>query len=389
MMDSRILVVGAGLSGATVARVLAEEGGRQVLVCEGRGHVAGNCHTERQGPDGVMVHCFGPHIFHTSRAEVWAFVQRFATMRPYLNRVKAITDRGVFSFPINLLTLNQYFGRVMNPTEAAQLLQQCQHACASPANFEEQALARCGQALYESFFKHYTQKQWGVEPTRLPAALALRLPLRTTYEDAYYSDHWQALPEDGYTALVQSLLNHPRIELRTECPVRPAEVQQFRQTFWTGPVDAFFGHCLGRLRYRTLDLEWLAVKGDYQGNPVLNYCQPEVPWTRVTEYRHFETWRPFPTDGLSRVSRERPRACGPDDIPFYPLGLEEDQRLLAQYQEAAARLSRVTFLGRLGTYRYLDMDACIEQSLAEGRAYLQSRGAGDGALSGAGPFPDD
>lgn len=362
MSRRRIGIVGAGFSGAVLARRLADAGAGDVVVMDERDHVAGNCHTARDAGTGVLVHRYGPHIFHTSRPEVWAWVQRFGEFAPYVNRVRAITSRGVFSLPINLLTLNQFFGLRMSPPEAARFLDGLgDRAITNPQSFEEQALALVGRELYEVFFEGYTLKQWGVHPRELPASILRRLPIRTSYDDNYYADPYQALPVEGYTRLVERMLDHPDIAVQTGQRVGPEVRARFDHLFWTGPLDAFYGHTLGRLRYRTLDLEWITARGDFQGNAVLNWCEASVPYTRSTEHKHFA---PRERHEGTVVCREYSREKGPDDVPYYPLGLEADRALAARYQALADAEPDVTFLGRLGTYRYLDMDACIGEAMA-------------------------
>lgn len=368
----RFAVIGAGFSGAAVARTLADAGAGDVVVYEARDHVAGNCHTARDAHTGVMVHRYGPHIFHTSRPEVWAWVNRFGGFSAYTNRVKAVTARGVFSLPINLLTLNQFFGLRLNPAEAQRFLATLgDTSITHPRNFEEQALRLVGRELYECFFAGYTRKQWGVDPQQLPASILQRLPVRTSYDDNYYSDPHQGLPLDGYTALITRALDHPAITVELGVSGGAALLDRFDHVLCSGPVDAFFGHVHGRLRYRTLDFEWLRTTGDLQGNPVLNHCEPEVPYTRVTEHKHFTPHEPHDD---TVVCREYPRDHTLDDIPYYPLRLEPDKASLARYQALAAGEPRVSFFGRLGTYRYLDMDACVGEALALARQLLARRG---------------
>lgn len=375
MRRRRVAIVGAGFSGAVVARRLADAGFGDVLVLDERDHVAGNCHTARDAETGVLVHRYGPHIFHTSRPEVWAWVQRFGAFLPYVNRVRAITARGVYSLPINLLTLNQFFGLRMSPSEAARFLDGLgDRSITAPQSFEEQALALVGRELYEAFFEGYTLKQWGVHPRELPASILRRLPIRTSYDDNYYADPHQGLPVEGYTRLVERMLDHPDITVELGRRGTPALRERFDHVFWTGPLDAFFDHALGRLGYRTLDLEWIRARGDHQGNPVLNWCEASVPWTRSTEHKHFA---PHERHEGTVVCREYSRAHDPGDVPYYPLGLEPDRALAARYQALAAGEPGLSFLGRLGTYRYLDMDACIGEALAVSAAFLARHGVPD------------
>ncbi|PLL13687.1 UDP-galactopyranose mutase [Tabrizicola sp. TH137] len=367
----RVLVVGAGLSGAVIARGLAEAGIASV-VQEARAHVAGNCHTRRDDETGVMVHVYGPHIFHTDDDEVWAYVNRFARLRPYVNRVKAVVGGAVYALPINLHTINQFFGRCFRPEEArAFIAAQAEPGEGEAASFEAQALRMVGRPLYEAFLKGYTVKQWGIAPEALPAAILKRLPLRFSYNDNYFFHRHQGMPEEGYTAMVARMLDHPLIEVRLCAPFRAGEAGDWRHVFYSGPLDGFFGHDLGRLGYRTLDFERFTDRGDHQGCAVMNYPDASIPWTRVTEHMHFAPWE---SHERTVCYREYSRACGPGDTPFYPIRLVADQALLRAYVARAREVRGVTFVGRLGTYRYLDMDVTIREALDAARAFLRVGG---------------
>ncbi len=367
----KIGMAGAGLSCAVIGRALAEDG-HQVTIFETRNHIAGNCHTERDPDTGVLVHVYGPHIFHTDDEEVWNYVNRFATFMPYVNRVKATTQGRVFSLPINLLTINQYFGTTLSPDEArAFIAERAETAIDTPANFEEQALRFIGRDLYEAFFRGYTRKQWGREPTEIPAAILKRLPVRFNYDDNYFSHRFQGMPQQGYTHLVQNILDHPNIDVHLETPLDPSRIGQFDHVFWSGPVDAFFDYRFGRLSYRTLDFERIKDDGDVQGCAVMNYCDESVPWTRITEHKHFSPWEDH--DG-SILYREFSRACGETDIPYYPIHLTTGDRTLDHYQQAARDVEGVTFVGRLGTYRYLDMDVTIRAAMDEVETWRKQHG---------------
>lgn len=362
-----IAIAGAGLSGAVIARLLAEAG-CAVEVFEGRSHVAGNCHTERDPETGVLVHVHGPHIFHTDDEEVWSFVNRFAAFRPYENRVKTTVGGKVYSLPINLHTINQFFGKALRPDEArAFVANLTTEADEAPKSFEDQALAFVGRDLYEAFLKGYTEKQWGCAPADLPAAILKRLPLRFDYDDRYFSHRFQAMPVEGYTTLVDRLLSHERITLRLNKRLEREAGLAYRHVFYSGPLDSYFDHAFGRLGYRTLDFERFTYDGDYQGCAVMNYGDPAIPFTRVTEHKHFAPWE---SHARSVCFREYARACGPDDVPYYPIRLVEEKRQLVRYVEEASRLSGITFVGRLGTYRYLDMDVTIREAIDTARAFL-------------------
>lgn len=368
-----ILLVGAGLSGAVIGRMLAESG-FNVKIIDRRPHIAGNCHTERDAETGVMVHIYGPHIFHTDDEEVWSYVNRHATFMPYQNRVKATVGGRVFSLPINLLTINQFFGKTFNPAEAKEFLDgKGDPSITEPRTFEDFALKNLGPELYQAFFLGYTQKQWGREPSTLPASIIKRLPIRYNYDDNYFAHRFQGMPAEGYTHMVASILDHPRIEVQVNTAFDPEWRKDFGHVFYSGPLDGWFGYDMGRLGYRTLDFERFTYHGDFQGCAVMNYNDVSVPWTRITEHKHFAPWEKH--EG-SVVYREYSRACEPDDVPYYPIRLMEEQKLLASYVARAEAETGVTFVGRLGTYRYLDMDVTIREALDAGRMFLARHGEG-------------
>lgn len=355
----RIAIAGAGLSGAIIGRRLAEEG-HEVTIMDPRAHVAGNCHTERDADTGVMVHRYGPHIFHTDDEGVWDYVNRFARFMPYKNRVKSTVNGQVYSLPVNLHTINQFFGKAMRPDEARAFIAEKAQDIAEPQNFEEQALAFIGQDLYEAFFKGYTIKQWGVQPTELPAAILKRLPVRFNYDDNYFFHKFQGMPEHGYTAMVEAILDTPGITLQLGTAMDPANAANWDHVIWTGPLDGFFDYRLGRLGYRTLDFEEFRAEGDWQGTAVMNYGETEVPYTRITEHKHFAPWENH--EG-SVLYREFSRLAEPGDIPYYPIRMVAEKALLGDYLAEAQKVKNVTFAGRLATYRYLDMDVTIREAI--------------------------
>ena len=371
-MAGKYLMVGAGLSGAVIGRHLAELG-HQVTIVDARDHIAGNCHTLRDADTGVMVHIYGPHIFHTDDAEVWDYVNGYETFMPYKNRVKTISGGQVFSLPVNLHTINQFFHATMNPAEAKAFLEaKADTSITDPQTFEDQALRFVGQELYEAFFKGYTQKQWGVHPTELPASILKRLPVRFNYDDNYFFHKFQGMPENGYTAMIERILDHANITVHLSTRFTRDQASAYDHVFYSGPLDGWYDCDMGRLGYRTLDFERFTHQGDYQGCAVMNYGEVDVPWTRITEHKHFSPWESH--EG-SVMYREFSRLCGPDDIPYYPIRLMEEQELLKQYVARAEAETGVTFVGRLGTYRYLDMDVTIREALNTARAFVQNTAA--------------
>jgi len=355
----RVAVVGAGFSGAVVARELAEAG-HHIEVFESRDHVAGNCHTRRHST-GVMVHVYGPHIFHTQHERVWQYVQRFGTFEPYRHRVRAMVGDKAYQMPMNLGLINAFFGTNFTPQEAeAFVASRADASVTNPQSFEEQALRLVGRELYEAFFAGYTRKQWGVDPRELPASILARLPLRFTDDDSYFSHPYQGIPEHGYTPIVEAMLDHPNITVHLSTRMPRVRLAEFEHTFWSGPIDAYFDFEHGRLAYRTLDFEPEVVAGDHQGCPVVNYCDASVPYTRITEHKHFAPWE---SHDQSVIYREYSRLCEANDTPYYPVRLVEEKAQLLEYVQLARKETGVTFLGRLGTYRYLDMDVTIHEAL--------------------------
>lgn len=363
--------MGAGFTGAVIGRELAEAGIPSLIIDE-RSHVAGNCHTERDAESGVMLHCYGPHIFHTDSERVWSYVHRFGEFKPYINRVKTTVQGKVYSMPVNLHTINQYFGTSMSPSQArAFIASKSRTDIEDPQTFEEQAMKFVGEELYEAFFAGYTRKQWGLEPSALPASILKRLPLRFNYEDNYFNHRFQGMPREGYTQIIQGILDHPLIELQIGCRFEDL-TEDFEHIFYSGPIDRYFNFDLGRLSYRTLDFEMIRADGDYQGTAVMNYPDSDIPYTRIAEHKHFAPWEADQMD-KTVAFREYSRACGPDDIPYYPINLAGGVDLLKSYEERAALLKKVTFVGRLGTFQYLDMDVTIDRALDVAAAYLQQR----------------
>jgi UDP-galactopyranose mutase len=364
----RFVIAGAGFSGAVVGRQLAEAG-HEVVITEQRDHVAGNCHTARDADSDVLVHEYGPHIFHTDSELVWEYINRFGEMVPYNHRVRTTVGGKVYLMPVNLLTINQLFGTALRPDEAKDLVEEkADTSIVEPANFEEQALRFMGRELYEAFFEGYTRKQWGRDPRELPASILSRLPIRFDYDDRYYNHPHQAMPRNGYTEIVTNILDHAGIDLQLSSSLDPVTaVDDYDHVVWTGPLDAWFGHRLGRLGYRTLDFDRFSADGDYQGCAVMNYGDFEVPYTRISEHKHFAPWEEHES---TVCFRESSRECEPEDIPYYPIRLVDDTELLSRYLELARAEESVSFVGRLGTYRYLDMDVTIGEALQAAEAIL-------------------
>lgn len=365
----RFCIVGAGFSGAVIARELAENG-HKCLIVDSRNHIAGNCHTYTDSSCGIMVHAYGPHIFHTSYDHVWSYITKFCEMGDYTNRVKTTVGGRVYSMPINLLTINQFFGKTFSPSEAEQFINSISKGdIEDPVSFEEQALKFVGEDIYRAFFYGYTKKQWGIEPSSLPASILKRLPLRFNYDDNYFSHKYQGIPKEGYTHVVEQILKHQNIEVRLECAFEHLD-EQFEHVFYSGPIDRFFDYQAGELGYRTLDFQKnVSELPDFQGCAVMNYGDIEVPWTRITEHKHFAPWSTQGTTGTIYF-HEYSRTASRHDIPYYPIRLIDEKKVLSDYIEIAENSKNVTFVGRLGTYRYLDMDETIHRALQTAQTAL-------------------
>jgi UDP-galactopyranose mutase len=364
---TKIAIVGAGFSGAVIARRLAQAG-HEIDVFDARPHVAGNCHTARDADTGVMVQTYGPHIFHTSNVQVWDYIRQFDEFMPFTNRVKAVTGGKVFTLPINLLTINQFFGKTFNPADAQNFLHTLSEGGdATPVTFKEQALKFVGRDLYEAFFKSYTVKQWGLDPSELPASILKRLPVRFNYDDNYYSSTYQGIPKGGYTAIVERILEQPGISVFLNTKFDRTIRGGYSHIFYSGPIDQWFDYAEGRLGYRTLDFVGERHTGDYQGTAVINYCDESVPWTRISEHKHFTPWE---SHAETLIFKEYSRYCEEGDTPYYPIRLAQEKTQLGKYVALAEQEKDITFVGRLGTYRYLDMHVSIAEAMDAAEKYL-------------------
>lgn len=354
------LIVGAGLFGATFARH-AMDRGKKVIVVEARAHVGGNCHTYEL--EGVRVHAYGPHAFHTSDRGVWSFVNRFARFNQYEHRVRTMAKERSFTLPLSMRTFHEFWGvKTFEEAEARMAATRVPHAI--PWSVEEWALANVGREVYELLFKGYTEKQWGRSADSLPSSIIRRLPVRTDWDDRYHGDEFQGVPEDGYTAMVERMLEGAVV--LTSMPFdKPGMEGVAEKTVYTGPVDAFFGHRLGRLEYRTLDFrtEVLPVR-DFQGIAQVNYADADVPWTRTVEHRHFVGEGP---SDRTVVTWETPSEWKDGSVPYYPVNDESNSTLYARYKELTLQEPSTLFGGRLGTYRYFNMDQTVASAMALAR----------------------
>ena len=355
------LIVGAGLYGAVFARELTRRG-KSCLVIDRRNHVAGNIYTEKMA--GINVHKYGAHIFHTSDREVWEYVNQFAEFNNYVNSPLAVYRDELYNLPFNMNTFSKMWG-IRTPKEARQMIERqvTELGITEPQNLEEQALSLVGTDVYTKLIKGYTEKQWGRDCRELPAFIIRRLPCRFTYDNNYFNDRWQGIPIGGYTQMVEKMLEGADVLLQTDYfDLIRDQPEIARTTVYTGCIDEFFGYRLGALKYRSVRFETEELpEENYQGNAVVNYTDREVPYTRVIEHKHFE----FGKQPTTVISREYSAEWKPGLEPYYPVNDAENSALYAQYQQLAAQRENVIFGGRLGQYRYYDMDKVIRAAMDE------------------------
>ncbi|EIE97155.1 UDP-galactopyranose mutase [Saccharomonospora glauca] len=367
-----LIVVGSGFFGLTVAERVASQLDKRVLVLERRNHIGGNAYSEAEPETGIEVHRYGAHLFHTSNKRVWDYVNQFTDFTGYQHRVFAKYQGQVYTFPMNLHLINQFFGKSHSPDEARELIaeQASEIDTKDAKNLEEKAISLIGRPLYEAFVKGYTAKQWQTDPKELSPSIITRLPVRYNFNNRYFNDTYEGLPVDGYTAWLEKMASHPNIEVRTNVDyfdVRD-QIPEGTPTVYTGPLDRYFGYSEGRLGWRTLDFEQEVVPtGDYQGTAVMNYNDIDVPYTRIHEFRHFHPERDYyPTD-KTVIVREYSRFASEGDEPYYPINTPENRQKLERYRELAKKEAaerNVLFGGRLGTYKYLDMHMAIGSALS-------------------------
>jgi len=368
-VNTDLVVVGAGFFGLTIAERCAADLGLRVLVIERRNHIGGNAYSEPDPETGIEVHRYGAHLFHTSNARVWEYANRFTDFTGYQHRVFSTYKGRVYPLPINLGTICEYFGKVLRPDEARALIadQSAEISSGRAANLEEKAISLIGRPLYEAFIRGYTYKQWQTDPLELPAEIITRLPVRYTFDNRYFSDTFEGLPTEGYTAWLTRMADHPNIEVRldTDFETMRSDLVGHVPILYTGPLDAYFGYAAGDLGWRTLDFEREVVPaGDFQGTSVMNYADQDVPFTRIVEFRHFHPERDWYPQDKTVIMREYSRFAGRGDEPYYPINTGQDRARLLTYREMAAAESGVFFGGRLGTYQYLDMHMAIGSALS-------------------------
>jgi UDP-galactopyranose mutase len=366
MSDYDLIVVGSGFYGLTVAERAASQLNKKVLVVERRSHIGGNAYSEAEPTTGIEIHKYGAHLFHTSNKKVWDYVNQFTDFTDYQHRVFAMHDGTAYQFPMGLGLINQFFGRYYTPDEAKALIKE-QTDGLNPedaANLEEKGISLIGRPLYEAFVRDYTAKQWQTDPKELPAANISRLPVRYTFNNRYFNDTYEGLPVEGYTAWLENMAKSDLIEVRLDTDWFDVREELREQNpdapvVYTGPLDLYFDYSEGHLGWRTLDFETEVLEtGDFQGTPVMNYNDADVPFTRIHEFRHFHPERKNYPDDKTVIMKEFSRFAEGEDEPYYPINTPEDREKLLRYRELAeaeTAENKVFFGGRLGTYQYLDM----------------------------------
>ncbi|HKS48142.1 MAG TPA: UDP-galactopyranose mutase [Amycolatopsis sp.] len=367
-----LIVVGSGFFGLTVAERAATQLGKRVLVLERRAHLGGNAYSEPEPETGIEVHRYGAHLFHTSNKRVWDYVNQFTDFTGYQHRVFARHRGQVYSLPMNLGLINQFFGKSHTPGEARALIdeQASEIDTKDAKNLEEKAISLIGRPLYEAFIRGYTAKQWQTDPKELAPSIITRLPVRYTFDNRYFNDTYEGLPVGGYTAWLEKMADQPGIEVRLNVDYFDVRdlIPAGAPTVYTGPLDRYFDYSAGRLGWRTLDFEQEVVPtGDYQGTSVMNYSDEDIPFTRIHEFRHFHPERDYYPADKTVIVREYSRSAKEDDEPYYPINTPDNRAKLERYRELAKREAaerNVLFGGRLGTYKYLDMHMAIGSALS-------------------------
>ena len=358
MKEFDFVIVGAGLFGSVFAQQ-AKLKGYKCLIVDKRYHNAGNVYSENY--NGINVHKYGPHIFHTSDKRIWEYVNRFAKFNNFVNRPKVNYKDTIYSFPINLFTLHQVFG-CKTPEEAKVILDSVKIKCDRPKNLEEWILSQVGEEIYQKFIYGYTKKQWGREPKELPSSIIKRLPIRLNFDDNYFMDDYQGIPIGGYTKMIENIQDGIKIELGVDFFKERELFERVGKTIvFTGAIDEFFGYCLGPLEYRSLRFETQILDiEDYQGNALVNYTEESIPWTRICEHKHFE----FSKASHTVITKEYPEIWTPDKERYYPVNNEENNKRYSEYKKMAdAIYPQYLFGGRLAEYKYYDMHQVIGSAI--------------------------
>ncbi len=350
------LIVGAGFAGSVLAERLAAGSDKKVLLCDKRPHIGGNAY-DHYNEAGILVHKYGPHIFHTNSREVFEYLSRFTEWRPYQHRVRASVDGQIVPIPINLDTINSLYGLNLTSFEVEEFFKKVAEPVDRIRTSEDVVVSRVGRELYEKFFRNYTRKQWGLDPSELDASVTSRVPTRTNRDDRYFTDTYQAMPLHGFTRMFENMLDHPNIKIMLNCDYREIEKEiPFQEMIYTGPVDSYFDYCYGQLPYRSLEFKHETHDMPvYQPAPVVNYPNEHL-YTRVTEFKYLTGQEHAKTS----IVFEFPKAQGD---AYYPVPRKENAELYAKYKSLADRTPKVHFVGRLATYKYYNMDQIVAQAL--------------------------
>ena len=370
-MSYQYIIVGSGLYGATVAQQI-KASGKSVLVIDKRPNIAGNVYTE--DVEGIKVHKYGAHIFHTNNKEVWEYIQKFATFNRFTNSPVANYKGELYSLPFNMYTFNNMWGVVTPKEAAAKIYEQRKEITGEPQNLEEQAISLVGRDIYEKLIKGYTEKQWGRDCKDLPAFIIKRLPVRLTFDNNYFNALYQGIPIGGYTKMVERMLEGIEVRLGVDyLSDKDCWDSQAEKVIYTGPIDAYFNYSLGNLEYRSVRFETeLLDMPNFQGNAAVNYTDRETPWTRIIEHKWFEFGKDEDGNDLPKtvISREYSSEWKPGDEPYYPVNDEKNGMLYAKYKALADKEEKVIFGGRLGEYKYYDMDQVIAVALEKSKELL-------------------
>jgi len=370
MKNYDYIIVGCGFFGAVFAQQ-AKENGKTCLIIDRRDHIGGNCYSSNYEDTNINVHKYGTHIFHTNNTEIWNYVNRFTTFNRYQHRVLTTHKDRVYAMPINLGTINQFYHKNLKPNEVRPFLEKIieKDRVETPANFEEKAINQIGRDLYEAFFKGYTMKQWECDPTELPASIFNRLPIRESFHDSYFNDHYQGIPSNGYTPIFENMLEGIDVELGVEFFDDPEHwKKRCKKIVYTGPIDKYFDYEFGVLNWRSVRFEYERINHeDYQGTSVMNYADTEIPFTRIHEPKHLHLEKTHTPD-TSVIIREYSQRD--NDDPYYPVNSASDKEKLKQYQELAEKEGNVLFGGRLAEYKYYDMHQVIGSALQKAKVEL-------------------
>ena len=360
------IIVGSGLFGSTFAQH-AKASGKKVLVIDKREHIAGNCYTEKR--EEINIHKYGPHIFHTSNEKIWNYVNEFAKFNHFRYTPKVNYKGNIYSFPINLMTLNQLWG-VTNPKDAQKKLESVRVKIDNPSNLEEWILSQVGEEIYNIFIKGYTTKQWGRDPKELPSSIIKRLPIRLTYDENYYKDCYQGIPIGGYTSLISNMLDGIEVETGVDYFSEKKSLEKMAQNIvYTGKIDEYFNYTFGELEYRTQRFETEKLQGDFQGIAGINYAEKDIPFTRIIEHKHFE----FLKLDYTYITREYPDKWSRQKIPYYPINDKKNNSIYSKYKDLSKKEKNVIFGGRLAEYKYYDMHQVIGSAMNKAKKVFDEK----------------